>query len=100
MVVEICIYQPKTRHVEAFSSANIIFTAGKSGKVPYGKLKKYYRNQDLVSGGGNNTTQPDYDETPSNKVENLQYYYHPDQPSFRLYQNTVNRMIISVFCFL
>ncbi len=54
-----------------------VFTAGKSGKVPYGKLKKYYRNQDLVNAGGN-TNQPDYDEEPSNKVENLQFYYHPD----------------------
>jgi RHS repeat-associated protein len=55
-----------------------VFTAGKSGKVPYGKLKRYYRNQDLVNAGGGNTNQPDYDEEPSNKVENLQFYYHPD----------------------
>jgi hypothetical protein len=55
-----------------------VFTAGKSGKVPYGKLKKYYRNQDLVNAGGGNTNQPDYDEEPGNKVENLQFYYHPD----------------------
>jgi RHS repeat-associated protein len=46
--------------------------------VLYGKLKKYYRNQDLVNAGGGNTNQPDYDEEPSNKVENLQFYYHPD----------------------
>lgn len=65
-------------NIESLGLDGAVFTAGKSGKVPYGKLKKYYRNQDLVNGGGNNTTLPDYDEEPSNKVENLQFYYHPD----------------------
>ncbi len=62
---------------ESLGLDGAVFTAGKSGKVPYGRLKKYYRNQDLVNGGGN-ANQPGSDETPSNKAENLQFYYHPD----------------------
>ncbi|WP_439183391.1 RHS repeat domain-containing protein [Carboxylicivirga taeanensis] len=62
---------------ESLGLDGAVFTAGKSGKVPYGRLKKYYRNQDLMNGGGN-ANQPGSDETPSNKVENLQFYYHPD----------------------
>jgi RHS repeat-associated protein len=53
-----------------------VFTAGKSGKVPYGKLKKCFRNQNLVNSGAG--SQPDNDEQPGNKIEKLQFYYHPD----------------------
>ncbi len=54
-----------------------VFTAGKSGKVPYGQIKKYYRNSDgIIDGyGSDSTTARNYN---GNKAELLQFYYHPD----------------------
>lgn len=61
---------------EALGLDGAVFTAGKSGKIPYGQLKKYYRNANIVSGGNNNASQTD--TTISNKYEKFQYFYHPD----------------------
>ncbi|WP_194831470.1 RHS repeat-associated core domain-containing protein [Prolixibacter sp. NT017] len=47
----------------------------KSGKIPYGRIKKYFReNSTLVSTG----TSTNSSTSTDTKVENLQFYYHPD----------------------
>ncbi|MFP5471637.1 MAG: RHS repeat-associated core domain-containing protein [Bacteroidia bacterium] len=58
--------------IESFMQLGLdeaLFVAGKSGKIPYGQIKKYFReNPDSLDTTGLNQ-QP---------VENLQFYYHPD----------------------
>ena len=50
----------------------MLFTAGKSGKIPYGQIKKYFRHGDTLPGGGND------DQNKPGKPETLQFFYHPD----------------------
>ncbi|PSK80959.1 RHS repeat-associated protein [Prolixibacter denitrificans] len=60
---------------EALGLDGAVFTAGKSGKIPYGRIKKYFReNSTLVSTG----TSASSSTSTDTKVENLQFYYHPD----------------------
>ena len=50
----------------------MLFTAGKSGKIPYGRIKKYFRDGGTLPGGGND------DQNKPGKLETLQFFYHPD----------------------
>ena len=50
----------------------LLFTAGKSGKIPYGRIKKYFRDGGTLPGGGND------DQNKPGKPETLQFFYHPD----------------------
>ena len=50
----------------------MLFTAGKSGKIPYGRIKKYFRDGGTLPGGGND------DQNKPGKPETLQFFYHPD----------------------
>ena len=50
----------------------LLFTAGKSGKIPYGRIKKYFREGGTLPGGGND------DQNKPGKPETLQFFYHPD----------------------
>ncbi|MCH7535966.1 MAG: hypothetical protein IH948_09565, partial [Bacteroidetes bacterium] len=45
-----------------------LLIAGKSGKIPYGQIKKYFRENGGLEDGG----------IPPGHVESLQYFYHPD----------------------
>jgi hypothetical protein len=58
---------------EALGLDGAVFTAGKSGKIPYGQIKKYLNSGGSVMnpGGGRSAT-------PGKIAENLQFYYHPD----------------------
>jgi RHS repeat-associated protein len=49
----------------------ILFTAGKSGKTPYGRIKKYFRDGGQLPGEGS-------DSLSTGKVERLLFFYHPD----------------------
>jgi RHS repeat-associated protein len=49
----------------------ILFTAGKSGKTPYGRIKKYFRDGGDLPGGSTDSLAP-------GKVERLLFFYHPD----------------------
>ncbi|NOQ27735.1 MAG: hypothetical protein GQ564_20420 [Bacteroidales bacterium] len=62
---------------EELGLTGAVFTAGKSGKVPYGQIKKYYRNSEgIIDGyGSDSTSTRNYD---GNKAELSQFYYHPD----------------------
>ncbi len=63
---------------EELGLTGAVFTAGKSGKTPYGQIKKYFRNSDgIINGGGNDTTSNNHGNS-GNKQELLQFYYHPD----------------------
>jgi RHS repeat-associated protein len=59
---------------EALGLDGAVFTAGKSGKIPYGQIKKYLNSGGSVinPGGGGRSI------TPGKIAENLQFYYHPD----------------------
>jgi RHS repeat-associated protein len=50
----------------------LLFTSGKSGKIPYGRLKKFFREGGTLPGGGND------DQNKPGKLETLQFFYHPD----------------------
>jgi RHS repeat-associated protein len=62
---------------EELGLTGAVFTAGKSGKIPYGQLKKYYRNTNgIIDGYGSDSINArNYD---GNKAELSQFYYHPD----------------------
>ena len=60
---------------EELGLTGAVFTAGKSGKIPYGQIKKYFRNNDGIITGGNDTITG---TTHGNRPENLRFYYHPD----------------------
>jgi RHS repeat-associated protein len=49
----------------------ILFTAGKSGKTPYGRIKRYFREAGDLPGGGS-------DSLSTGKIERLLFFYHPD----------------------
>jgi RHS repeat-associated protein len=49
----------------------ILFTAGKSGKTPYGRIKKYFREGGQLPGEGS-------DSLSTGKIERLLFFYHPD----------------------
>ena len=61
---------------EELGLTGAVFTAGKSGKIPYGQIKKYFRNNDGIITGGNDTITGG--TTHGNRPENLRFYYHPD----------------------
>jgi RHS repeat-associated protein len=62
---------------EELGLTGAVFTAGKSGKVPYGQIKKYYRNSNgIIDGYGSDSISARNYE--GNKAELLQFYYHPD----------------------
>jgi len=63
---------------EALGLDGALFTAGKSGKVPYGRIKKYFRENDGLVNGGDSPANMDTISTGGNKPERLQFYYHPD----------------------
>jgi RHS repeat-associated protein len=63
---------------EALGLDGALFTAGKSGKVPYGRIKKYFRENDGLVNGGDRPANMDTISTGGNKPEKLQFYYHPD----------------------
>ncbi|WP_146131014.1 RHS repeat-associated core domain-containing protein [Marinilabilia salmonicolor] len=63
---------------EALGLDGALFTAGKSGKVPYGRIKKYFRENDGLVNGGDSPANMDTISTGGNKPEKLQFYYHPD----------------------
>ncbi|NOQ25366.1 MAG: hypothetical protein GQ564_08385, partial [Bacteroidales bacterium] len=70
----------KDQLIENFEELGLtgaVFTAGKSGKIPYGQIKKYYRNSNgIIDGyGSDSISARNYD---GNKAELLQFYYHPD----------------------
>jgi RHS repeat-associated protein len=56
------------------SGRNGIPTAGNSGKIPYGQLKKYFNNTGNTGNGNNGNN----GNGNSGKVENLQFFYHSD----------------------
>ncbi|GET22362.1 hypothetical protein [Prolixibacter denitrificans] len=59
-----------THMAELYLLAKWRFTAGKSGKIPYGRIKKYFReNSTLVSTG----TSASSSTSTDTKVENLQF---------------------------
>ena len=49
----------------------MLFTVGKSGKVPYGRLKKFFRDGRQLTGGNTDSLAP-------GKIERLLFFYHPD----------------------
>ncbi len=51
-----------------------VFTAGKSGKTPYGQLKKYYKQQN----GDGVTHVKDTTKATANANEKFRYFYHTD----------------------
>ncbi len=63
---------------EELGLTGAVFTAGKSGKVPYGQIKKYFRDPDSIFNGGGNDTISSNNGNSGNKEELLQFYYHPD----------------------
>jgi RHS repeat-associated protein len=52
----------------------VIFKAGKSGKIPYGRLKKYYRD----ANGNGVTHVKDTTKATANANEMHRYFYHSD----------------------
>ncbi len=59
---------------EALGLDGAVFTAGKSGKTPYGQLKKYYNKQN----GDGATHVKDTTKETANANEKFRYFYHPD----------------------
>ena len=59
----------------AVSARKVACTAGKSGKIPYGRIKKYFRESSTLVSTGRSTGSSASTDT---KVENLKFYYHPD----------------------
>jgi hypothetical protein len=60
------------------SGRNDIPTAGNSGKIPYGQLKKYFNNSGNNGNGKGKGHNNGNGNGNSGKVENLQFFYHPD----------------------
>jgi len=46
----------------------------KSGKIPYGQLKKFYRDEN----GDGVTHVKDTTKATANAIEKFRYFYHPD----------------------
>ncbi len=59
---------------EGFGLDGVVFTAGKSGKTPYGQIKKYYRQEN----GDGATHVKDTTKATANANEKFRYFYHPD----------------------
>ncbi len=71
------ILQQKESVLENFEGLGldgVVFTAGKSGKIPYGQLKKYYKEQN----GSGVTHVKDTTKATANAVEKFRYFYHSD----------------------
>ncbi len=59
---------------EGLGLEGVVFTAGKSGKTPYGQLKKYYREQN----GDGATHVKDTTKATANADEKFRYFYLSD----------------------